>query len=97
MEGTPVVGMRALGAGLAILGSDVGGIPDVIQNGGNGYLCAVNDLEAFAARLREMLSQPDRLMSMKAASRQLASRFDLKGIADKLEQIFLAVVTTSKK
>ena len=48
-EGLPVVGMQALAAGLAILGSDVGGISDVVQPGENGFLVPVNDPAAFAA------------------------------------------------
>ncbi len=91
MEGLPVVGMRALGAGLAILGSNVGGIPEVVQDGVNGYLCSVNDTEAFATRLRQMISEPERLMSMKAASRRLAARFDLEAIAQALEEILCQV------
>ena len=50
-EGLPAVGMQALAAGLAILGSDVGGISDVVQPGQNGFLIPVNDLAAFAERL----------------------------------------------
>ena len=40
-EGLPVVGMQALAAGLAILGSDVGGISDVVLPGQNGFLIPV--------------------------------------------------------
>lgn len=90
-EGMPVVGVRALGHGLAILGSDIGGILDVVRHGRNGLLCPVNDMEAFVQALREMLTSDGRLQAMKQASRTLAGEFDLQRIARKYEQIFEAV------
>jgi glycosyltransferase involved in cell wall biosynthesis len=85
-EGLPVVGMQALAAGLAILGSDVGGISDVVQSGQNGFLVPVNDRSAFSARLTEMLDI-EVLAGMKRASRQLANNFDLPNLARRLEKI----------
>ena len=92
MEGLPVVGMRALGAGLAILGSNVGGIPEIVQDGLNGYLCPVNDKEVFTTRLRQLINEPQRVAGMKAASRQLAARFDLETITSELEKIFYEII-----
>jgi glycosyltransferase involved in cell wall biosynthesis len=85
-EGLPVVGMQALAAGLAILGSDVGGISDVVQPGQNGFLVPVNNMAAFAQRLTLMLD-PEVLAGMKQASRQLARNFDLATLARRLEMI----------
>ena len=88
-EGLPVVGMQALAAGLAILGSDVGGISDLVQPGYNGFLVPVNDTTAFTERLVSMLD-PGVLAVMKQASRQLASNFDLPHLARRLESILTA-------
>jgi glycosyltransferase involved in cell wall biosynthesis len=91
-EGLPAVGMQALAAGLAILGSQVGGITDVVQPGQNGFLVPVNDMAAFAARLQLMLD-PQVLGGMKAASRQLAHQFDLTVLARRLEKILIKMGT----
>lgn len=87
-EGMPVVGARALGTGLAIVGSDVGGIHDLIRNGENGLLCPVNDADAFEKALRRVLTSEDLLTGMKKASRQRAGKLDLKAIVDRYEQLF---------
>jgi len=82
-----VVGMRALGAGLAVLGSRVGGIIDVVEEGRNGFLCPVNDSEFFEKCLRDMLNSPQMVRSMKEQRRKLAARFDLGHISRRLEEI----------
>ena len=87
-EGMPVVAARALGHGLAILGSDIGGLADVVQDGVNGFLCAVNEADAFERALRTMLTSDDLLRGMKGESRQLAHKFDLQAIVTRYEEIF---------
>jgi glycosyltransferase involved in cell wall biosynthesis len=91
-EGLPVVGIKALGCGLAILGSRIGGMTDIVEDGKNGYLCSVNDAEAFVEALRSLLSVPERLQAMKKASIQIAQKFDLRTIAAQYEQSFQAVI-----
>ena len=90
-EGMPVVGVEALAHGLAILGSDIGGLADVVQDGVNGFLCTVNEADAFERALRTMLTSDDLLRKMKGESRQLAHKFDLQAIVTRYEEIFEAV------
>ena len=89
-EGLPVVGARALGAGLAIVGSDVGGIDDVVRQGANGFLCPVNDFDAFEKALRRLLTSDGLLTTMKAQSRELAQELSLETICVGFEQILQA-------
>lgn len=91
-EGLPLVGVQALGAGLAILGSDIGGVAEVVRPGVNGFLCPVNDSCAFAAALRIMLTTNGLLSKMKAESRRLAETFDIKKIGAQFDNIFKTVV-----
>jgi len=91
-EGMPVVGLRALAAGLAIAGSRVGGITDLVEDRVNGVLFPPDDLDAAEEALREMLSSDDLLASMKKAARSLAERFDLQRVAETYEEIFLDVL-----
>ena len=92
-EGMPVVGLRALAAGLAIAGSAIGGITDLVQDGVNGVLFPSDDLNAAEKALREMLSSDDLLASMKRAGRSAAERFDLDQVAQTYERIFVDVLT----
>ncbi len=52
IEGIPIVLMEAMSLGIPVVASRVGGIPDVIRDGHNGFLCAVGDLDDFAAKIK---------------------------------------------
>jgi glycosyltransferase involved in cell wall biosynthesis len=87
-EGLPVVGVRALASGLAIVGSNVGGIDDCVENSVNGFLCPVNDVDAFEAAFRKMLTSDDLLAAMKRESRVLAENFDIRSVVARFETMF---------
>jgi len=91
-EGLPLVGVQALAAGLAILGSDIGGVVEVVRSGLNGFLCPANDTDGFAGALRVMLTTDGLLPKMKAASRSLAEAFAIPNIAAQFQGIFQRVV-----
>ena len=77
-EGLPMVAVEALANGLAIAGSRIGGLADVLEEGGNGVAF---DLAAgpagFAQALRPLLAEPDHLGRARRASLELSRRFDL--------------------
>ena len=87
-EGLPMVGVEALQHGLAVVGSAIGGLQDIVEEGKNGLLCALNP-EAFAGGLRRILSDPALLSSLQQASRSLAPRFDLAESVDAYEKVLL--------
>jgi glycosyltransferase involved in cell wall biosynthesis len=91
-EGLPLVGVEALAAGLAIVGSDIGGIAPLVRQEVNGFLCPVNDTAAFAGALQRLLVHQDLLARMKAESRRLAAAFDISKSAAQFEALFQAVV-----
>jgi glycosyltransferase involved in cell wall biosynthesis len=89
-EGLPLVGLQALGLGLALATSDHPSMTDLVQDGRNGFLCPATDVEAFAGRLRELLSNPPALLAMRRASRDLAPRFEAGRVARQMEKLLLA-------
>jgi glycosyltransferase involved in cell wall biosynthesis len=76
-EGLPMVAIEALQHGLAIVGSQIAGMQDVVEEGINGFLCALSPA-AFAQKLRELLADEAMLERMRRASHELAGRFDLE-------------------
>ena len=90
-EGLPVVAVQALAHGLAIVGSRVGGLGELIDEGVNGFGCEPDDVEGFRAALQRCLSDAARLSSMKAASHAMAERYDLKRVAEEYETVLLEV------
>jgi glycosyltransferase involved in cell wall biosynthesis len=70
-EGTPVSLIEACAAGLAVIGTQVGGIPDIIAAGVNGLLVPSGDAGALAAAVNELIADPPRRRLMGIAGRQM--------------------------
>ena len=86
-EGMPVAAVEALAHGLAIAGSDIPGLRDVLEPGVNGIAAPVNDAAAYARELRRVLRNADTLHAMQAASWEKARAFDLSAIAGQYERV----------
>jgi glycosyltransferase involved in cell wall biosynthesis len=95
-EGLPVVGVQALARGLAIVASRAGGFVDLVDEGRNGYLIQPEDAAGFSARLRDLLKNPDRLLSLRASSLEKANSFDISHITTQYEEIFLALLEKTR-
>ncbi len=76
-EGLPVAGVQALALGLALVLSEAGGNPELVQAGENGFLVPPGKPEEYAAALWLLLNDRERLLAARQASRRLATRFDL--------------------
>ncbi|MCK9588269.1 MAG: glycosyltransferase family 4 protein [Terrimicrobiaceae bacterium] len=88
-EGNPVAAIEALKHGVAILGSDIGGLSDLIENGKNGFAVSIETPAIFQEKLAVLASHPDILHKMKTQSLELATRFDLENIATDFESLLL--------
>ena len=57
-EGLPIALLEALGAGLPVVATRVGAIPDVITDGVNGLLVAVGDADGLSRSIARLLEDP---------------------------------------
>jgi glycosyltransferase involved in cell wall biosynthesis len=67
-EGLPTVLLEAGLAGCALIGSDVGGIRDIVHPDRTGMLVPPNDPGALADALRTLLRDPERRERLGAAA-----------------------------
>lgn len=95
-EGLSVAAVEALKSGLAILGSEIGGLTDLVDQGANGFLVPVNDLDVYAEKLRTLLSDAPLLLQCRTASRAKVHGFDLKVIGEQYEETLAAAVHRRK-
>src|SRR5208282_2211252 len=61
---------EAMAAGLPVIGTRTGGIPEVIEDGHTGLLVPKNDSEALAAAICRLLEDDDLRLSMGRAGRE---------------------------
>ena len=85
-EGLPMVAIEALQWGLAIVGSQIGGLRDVVDEGRNGFLCE-QTATGFADKLKTLVTTPTLLEQMRRASREKAAEFDLEKIVSAYEGV----------
>lgn len=85
-----IVVIEAMAAGLPVIASKVGGIPEILSSPEIGRLVEPLTPEAFAGAVRETLALPGRGKSMGAKSRlSLTGRFDMATAGERLKLIYL--------
>jgi glycosyltransferase involved in cell wall biosynthesis len=89
----PVAVIEAMAAGLPIVASKVGGIPEMLSSPEIGRLVDPLAPESFAAAVREILALPDRGKSMGAQARlSLTGRFDMAAAGERLKKIYFGML-----
>jgi len=89
-EGTPMILLEAMQAGVPVVAFGVGGIPDVLQDRHNGLLATPTDSVALARQIDTLLAEPAlaRQLSDNARRTQL-DRYDLKALAERWSQLYI--------
>ena len=89
MDGIPTVLMEAMAAGLPVLTTDLSGIPDLVEDGITGLVCAANP-EAIAARIRAYYRLPDTAVSamIEIGSERIRSDFNTEHLVENLVRVW---------
>jgi glycosyltransferase involved in cell wall biosynthesis len=81
--------LEYMGAGRAVVVTDVGGASEVVTDGETGYLVASGDDEAMAARIISLLLEPERMRRMGERGRELIERkFSSRAQLDNTESMY---------
>ena len=71
-DGRPLVVMEALASGVPVIASRLGGIPELVEDDRNGYLCSPADAAEFADRIRLLAADRQLVARLKAEARAFA-------------------------
>jgi glycosyltransferase involved in cell wall biosynthesis len=88
-EGWGLTVVEANACGVPVIGSDRPGLQDSIHHDQTGYLVPYGDVEAFARRGVELLTDQARWSDMRAAGLKWANSLTWERCADEMEQLFL--------
>lgn len=91
-EAMPLGLMEAMSCGVPVIATRVGGVPEIVEHGGTGWLVAARDYEDMAGRLHQMLTQPElrQRLGLQARERmvshhRLSERLD--GLGERMVQL----------
>lgn len=93
-EGTPMVLLEALAAGVPVVTFSVGGIPDVVD-GASAFLAPSGDVATLSAQLSTSLDRPEEASRRAAAGRKVfAARYSIETCVGHLSRLYAAVTPT---
>lgn len=90
-EASGTVFVEAAAAGLPVIGTDVGGVSEMLQDGETGLLVPLGDGAALTAALAALIDDPDRRRAMGRAGMKAVregERFTLEGLVRRTEQCY---------
>ena len=88
-EALSYVGIEALSYGIPLIGTSVGGIPEVIEDGVTGYLVEFGDKESLARKIERLLTDKEMYEKFSIhGKRHFATKFKTSTMIDKTFELY---------
>jgi glycosyltransferase involved in cell wall biosynthesis len=80
IDNTPISVIEAMSLGLAIVSTDVGGMPVLINNNSDGVLVPVNNAKTMAAEIDDLIKNPEKAISLTRNAREKVTAFSWENV-----------------
>jgi N-acetyl-alpha-D-glucosaminyl L-malate synthase BshA len=87
-ESFGLAALEAMVHGVPVVCSNVGGLPEVIEEGVSGYLCPLGDVDAMANRAIHILEDPERHKRFKRQAYESSKKFDIDKVITHYESLY---------
>lgn len=91
-EALGVTFLEAMAAGVPVIGTNVGGIPEIIQDGFNGLLVPVESPQSITEAINQLLSDEPLRKRLTANALTTLAKFDVPGMMDCTFRLYREVV-----
>jgi N-acetyl-alpha-D-glucosaminyl L-malate synthase BshA len=89
--------LEALASGVPVIGTNAGGLPEVIRDGETGALCGVGDVAGMAAAALAILTDPGRWEDMsRLAAADARERFSRDAVVERYEALYRRSLSNRK-
>ena len=95
-ENFPTVCNEAMSAGRPVVGTNVGGIPEMIDDGVNGYLVEPEKPEQIAEKVIKLFSEEKLLKALGKNARKKAEGFSIEKHLEKLDTVYAEIMNKYK-
>lgn len=87
-ENAPAVILESFRAGTPVIGSNIGGIPEIIDDGYNGRLFAAGDSDELKDILENLISNPAELKRLGEGAAKSVKKYDINEHTKKLVELY---------
>lgn len=87
-EGLSFAILEAMALGLPVIATNVGGTPELVQNGETGLLVPAKSSSALASAIARLLGDKEYATALGEAGKRRAAQFSSRIMAEKIEEIY---------
>ena len=92
-ESFGLAGLEAMACEVPVISSDVGGLPEMNQDGFSGFVCPVGHTDQMVKKTLELLKDNEKLTQFKSQALDRAKNFDISEVLPLYEKLYKKAVT----
>ena len=89
--------LEALAGGVAVVSTDVGGVPYLVEHGRTALLVPPQDPQAMADAMLKLLAEPELTRRLRQAGLQLAAQYTWAQVRPRLLKVYHSVIDNAGK